>query len=314
MSLGGTVVSGAKDALAGPPDYLSGPNYYVWAPTVRYFGGRYLMMFSAQQSDGRMCISVATSSSRSGPFNIVEVNGRDYKLCSSNGNVIDPQLYIEGSTAFFLYSKIADNLSSSEIRIQPLGAFGLPTGGYSTLVTLNQARAALDGQNLGSRAVIENPALVRDPYNGYDLLVSMGTWNQPGAYHTIEIPCIERYRNCLPSNGGPPGNTLGTNPGGLSLLQDQSPNLNYAIWHSYNGSSATGPRLARGAVTQAVDWQVLSRQSTLTAPAEAGEKSSEARSGQLVIPTVDAEVAARASTANERLGIRPVPGSRSGAP
>jgi hypothetical protein len=89
---------------------------------------------------------------------------------------------------------------------------------------------------------VENPAIVADPYNGYDLVVSYGTWWEPN-YETIELGCALPYGECAPntyavllSQGGN-GNTGQGNsynsPGGMSFLFDGSPTGNVAVWHSY---------------------------------------------------------------------------------
>ena len=98
---------------------------------------------------------------------------------------------------------------------------------------------------LGRFSYIENPSVVSDPYNGHDLVVSIGTWDQPGTYYSIEMPCPAILKTapgdspgplCFPSstqNGGefmenPPGGE--GNSGGASFLKDGPPDGNYELW------------------------------------------------------------------------------------
>ncbi len=95
---------------------------------------------------------------------------------------------------------------------------------------------------LGPNSYIENPAMVVDPYNDYDLVVSMGTWTDPGHYYSVEMACTSAYSltpgdrpTCLPNqtqNGGQFMAALNGygNTGGASFVKDSSHDGNYMLW------------------------------------------------------------------------------------
>jgi hypothetical protein len=102
--------------------------------------------------------------------------------------------------------------------------------------------AAIAGGSLGSSSFLENPAFAIDQYNGYDLLVSMGTWNKPGSYKEIEMACIGRNGTCVPSRGGvinlaPPGSV--TNAAGASFMSDDGRSGALTVFHGSPSGAAT---------------------------------------------------------------------------
>ena len=205
----------------------------TWAPTVRYIGGRYLLMFSnssRNMPNHEMCIGAATSTSLAGTF-----SPTSFQLCGPAGHqFIDPQLFVDPGTnrVYLLWSDQWGFGGNSAIRARQLSSNGLGlVGGQYTLITYARTSVAAGGGRTGSKAVVENPALVKDPYNNYDLLVSFGTWNEANSYSTIEIPCLAPTGSCIESRGAPL-NLVGQNPGGASLMSDGSPNYNYMMWHA----------------------------------------------------------------------------------
>ena len=78
-----------RDALAALPAWADG--YGTWAPTVVLVGGRYVMYYSAHQTGGRHCLSVATAASPADQF--VDRSTRPF-LCLPNGETIDPSTFL----------------------------------------------------------------------------------------------------------------------------------------------------------------------------------------------------------------------------
>ena len=169
-----------------------------------------------------------------GPFTVVPT----FKLCDSQSNVgmLDPQLYREGSDTWLLWSRQwRSGSGGSEIVTQKLTANGLGLVGTRPyrLLTFDQANQASPATN-GPNSYVENPALVKDPYNGYDLIVSIGDWKD-GSYRTVEVPCLTVTGNCLPGEGdsisGLMGGTSVSSKGGGSLMYDFSPDGNILAFH-----------------------------------------------------------------------------------
>ena len=234
-----------------------------WAPTVRQLNnGKYLMVFSASQTsligDGN-CLGVAESTQPASGF----VPNSSIEWCDSNRNTfwVDPQLFIASDgTLWLYYSREWAPGGGSEIDAQQLSANGLSFKGSPTvMVSYADVQNFNSGEN-GSRAYVENPSFVADPYNGYDLLVSVGTWDDSGSgYSTVEVPCLATNGSCVPSKGG---RILSTNtgqgiygPGGASLLTDSSPTGNWMVFAAYQlpGAEANGVRETFGGPTSSVN-------------------------------------------------------------
>jgi len=284
----------ARDALADRPAW-SPPvaGAFIWAPTVRFLAGRYLMMFTASVGNHSRsaCIGAATSSNVSGPF-----QPTSFQLCDPNPAVgyLDPYIFREGGEAWLLWSRQWNG--GSEIVIQKLTSNGLGvTGTRYRLLTFAEAVSISPG-GLGSNPFVENPALVKDPYNGYDLLVSLGTWSDPN-YRTVELPCLNKTGNCLPSEGGAISNMMGgnlTGRGGASLVFDNSPTSNVMVFHAFSGTQ----RWSFAMDTAAVD---LTSTVSKSAQATEGQIASDARASAMArsIPVREAP----AITATERVKL-----------
>jgi hypothetical protein len=73
------------------------------------------------------------------------------------------------------------------------------------VLTSSEARASLHGAgsySFGSNCEIENPQLVLDPADahlgapGYLLVASLGTWDEPNAYHSFAVVCSSPIGGC----------------------------------------------------------------------------------------------------------------------
>jgi hypothetical protein len=143
-------------------------------------------------------------------------------------------MFIDPTTSkvWLLFSDTWGGNGGSQIMVQQMTSSGLSTIGSPTpLLTYSRAVSALGGLEVGTNAVVENPAMVKDPHNFYDLIVSVGTWNQSSTYHTVQIPCVFADGGCLESKGGRLPLT-GANQGGASVMQDSTPENNWIAWHA----------------------------------------------------------------------------------
>jgi hypothetical protein len=249
------------DALPSPPSWVGGPGF-TWAPTVRKIAGRYLMMFSASptpaagQPQPANCIGAATSPTWDGSFSALSL-----KWCDTNQSVgwLDPSLFVDSDgTVWLTYAREWHDSAGnhSEIDAQQLSSSGTSKVGAATRLVTYGDVAGLNGDN-GSSPFVEQPQLVKDPANNYDLLVSVGTYSNPG-YNTIEMACGAPQGSCIPQRGGilplsSDGSVVGT--GGASLVFDASPAPNAIFFHGWPNGPFGGTRIAYWEFTNCFDSQ-----------------------------------------------------------
>jgi hypothetical protein len=244
------------DALTRLPNWGNG---YTWAPTVRYVNGEYLMLFSASVSGRANCIGAATSSNGTSftPVDSVE-------WCNSNGAVgwFDPYLFDNGSL-WVLWSEQWAPGGGSRILTQKMNVSGSSisrSGPEYTLV--NYSDISRQNPNPGTNSFVENPAMVADPSGADDLIVSLGTWNGLHNYDMIELACLSINGDCVPSYAREIlGSGSMNNPGGASLLYDNSPVGNYMVF-----TVGAGPRVDEGGFTSELAYPYSMSPSISTFP------------------------------------------------
>lgn len=221
---------------------------FVWAPTVRAVGGTYLMMFAASRRTGSACIGAAYSPTPKGPFTATAM-----QWCNSTGGLLDPQLFVDADGSVWVHYSLQRPASrASQVMAQRIAFDGtsvVAVGAASTLLTIEQARSVcglrypVNGCSVAPGVTppghyVENPAMVRDPHNGYDLLVSVGNW-QDGSYRTVEVPCTAPGGGCLPDFGSPiqVSDAALRQVGGASVLRDDGPDGNRLFFHAKSPGS-----------------------------------------------------------------------------
>jgi len=217
------------DALPTPPSWYGSPNY-LFAPTVRYIDGRYVMLFAASPGTNALCIGEATSTDGS-----VFVANNSFEVCTPGYSNYDPYLFTDPNSGdVWMFYSLENNGPSGTgtIEAQQLSTDATTlVGSPSTLLSYSQV-ASLN-PNEGSAPFLENPTFVADPGNGYgfDLIDALGTFNGADTYATIEVPCTSETGGCQPSAGQVmTGPGYGDDPGSASLLYDGSPTGNTMIW------------------------------------------------------------------------------------
>jgi hypothetical protein len=226
---------GLHDALPTLPSWTNGN--LVWAPSVRKLDGRYVMYYSASRAGGANCIGMATAAAADVAFTPVEVH-----WCGGvDAGFLDPYVFIDpAGTPFLLLSVQVGPGGGSFIASQQLSGDGLGFRGPSRiLMTFGDARSMAGDGPLGSSAFVENPAVVADPFNTYDVMASVGTWNEPGAYTGVEEACFgiaPQGSPCVPARGGRFVVDGGYRPGSLSMLHDSGPDGNYAFFGQLAGT------------------------------------------------------------------------------
>ena len=163
----------------------------IWAPTVRYINGQYLMMFAEPMASDPArgdCIGAAKSSDG---ITFTPIN--TWTFCSGDRftGFLDPYLFSDPHTGatWLLYSRQwwnPDGSPNSEIDSIEIDAPGIESGADNCpfaaadcgLLSSNyfmlayQDVSGLTPEDGNSR--LENPAIIGDPYNGYDLVAVLG--------------------------------------------------------------------------------------------------------------------------------------------
>lgn len=209
-----------------------------WAPGVYAWGGRYVMFFAAQQrSSGRWCISVASSSSPTGPFDDRSTGPMICQL--DQGGSIDPQPFVDADNRPWLLWKNNDGSSAAVSRVwsAPLAADGMSLAGGAREIL------AKDTQRFPWMTTVDNPQLVLVDGVHY-LFFSAGQWD--GSSYTVGYatcagpagPCSTAAKPILGSYGGAAG------PGGGTVERDGGGNwwIAYHAWDASCTNDACGGR------------------------------------------------------------------------
>jgi putative cell wall-binding protein len=200
-----------------------------WAPGVYAWGGRYVMFFAAQQhSTGKWCISVATSSSPTGPFDDRSTGPMICQL--SEGGSIDPQPFVDADNHPWLLWKNNDGSSKAVSRVwsAPLATDGTSLAGGAREIL------AKDTQHFPWMTTVDNPQMVLVDGVHY-LFFSAGQWD--GASYTVGYAtCAGPAGPC--STAGNPilgsyGNVAG--PGGGTVARDAGGNW-WIAYHAWDAS------------------------------------------------------------------------------
>lgn len=263
LSWGAYLSPTPHDALPHPPSWVAANDgdgkKFVWAPTVRKVNGVYLMMFTASRKVGRACIGAAVSTTAAGPFTALGT-----QWCDSTG-LLDPQLFVNADGRIWVYYSRQTPPTFSEIRAQQITLTGSGlnrtvnrVGSSKTILTVAQARSVCGLRypvsscttNPGATPAdhfVENPAMVRDSYNGYSLMVSVGNYRD-NSYRTVEIPCTQPDGGCLNNYGAPIklSDSQYNQAGGASFLNDNSPAGNHIFFHARPPGSAWAVSYAQG--------------------------------------------------------------------
>jgi hypothetical protein len=244
-----------NDALVAPPAWAQQHDQGawlkkdLWAPGVTKIGSSWYAYSAVKVSDhsddpiglGRWCITVASAPSHLGPFR--DISGAGPIVCDTDpAGSIDPSPFYDVATGtHYLLWKAAGRVgvSPSALKSVRLGSNGLPTGGWTTLLTTNH------GSWEGS--TIENPSMAF--FGGTHYLFYSGgnyaaTSNGSSTYATGYATCPSGPRGpCTRAATRPllasSGHVQG--PGGASAFVDTSGNLRLAHHYYWLGENRGGP-------------------------------------------------------------------------
>ena len=248
----------AGHSTQNPTDAMPGPHFLKsdtssWAPSVIQLNGLYVLAYGANQNNRLSCIGEAYATNPYGPYTDT---GFLYCSISTVHGFLDPQLFKDSRTGnvWMLFSDQAfsgptpcGNGPDSSLWIVQMTSNGLSVSGSPVeLLTWAQADSIQGLPYLGTAACVENPNIVNDVNNNYDLLFSIGTYNQGNpqgnTYVTGEVACLNLNDSASgcgydPSGGGtvinPSNGSTSLGGGGASTLTTGDPAGNYLMYAQY---------------------------------------------------------------------------------
>lgn len=177
------------DALPNGPGGWANQSGEVWAPTVVFWGGRYVMYYTAQKAGtNQRCLGIAFSNLARGPFtaNPTSIG------CPDNGRwSLDPDAFKEGGNLYLVWR---DDFQGPDNDRSAISAMQMDAGGwprYDTRRTLLQATSVgYSGPTpFENKYIIENPTLIRVSVNNtLYLFFSAYAWSS-GNYVTGIANC-----------------------------------------------------------------------------------------------------------------------------
>jgi len=211
--------SAVSDPLPVLPGWAAVGN--TWAPGVVQRAGGYLMYYTVRHTaSGRQCISVATSTTPSGPFR--DTSTAPFICQLDHSGSIDPVPFVSPGGSLYLLWKSDDNAVGQPTHLwgQRLSSDGRSLSGSPRLLLT---------QSAGWQApVIEGPAMVA--YGGtYYLFYGAGAWDRSSAAMGYAV-CSSPVGPCQNASGagpwmashgqaiGPSGPTFFTGNDGVSRI------------------------------------------------------------------------------------------------
>ena len=211
-----------RDALPTLPSW-SVPGH-TWAPGVVQLGSTFVMYYSTDvATTGQLCISVATSTSPSGPFS--DTSGGPLVCQAALGGSIDPSPFVDADGALYLYWKSNGDPAGlpSQLWVAPLAPDGRSLAGAAVSVL---------GEDQSWESTVESPAVVRVGAQ-YVLFYSGGWWAGAG-YGVGYALCQGPQGPCTKPLVGPllTSDRYRLGPGGQSLFSDAEGDLfmAYGAW------------------------------------------------------------------------------------
>ncbi len=196
----------------------------TWSPGVVVLDGQYVMYYATEvAATGAQCISVATALDPTGPF--IDTSLGPLVCQTSLGGSIDPQPFVDGSGALYLYwkSNAGQSPAPSFIWVALLAPDGM---------SLASSPRAVLTQDQAWESTVEGPAMV-EVSGTYVLFYSGGIWNSPG-YGVGYADCAGPFGPCTKPTGAPilHSDAARLGPGGASLFQDPAGDwfMAYGAW------------------------------------------------------------------------------------
>ncbi len=260
-SLGACTAKDSGDAMPAGPGAWADKSRGVWAPSVVYHGGRFIMFYAATKKgtatasnrDGQKCIGKAYAASARGPFK----DAGEF-ACPDNGRwVLDPDAFVDGNQLYVVYRD--DNVNTfPQTGISVVAADKNGAASWATRKTLLYS-TDMSWESVGStHHTIENPSMMKVGNGRWQLFFSGNDWNTRryatgiADCGTSPLPATRcnqnqgsghSYFGYKPSVTAPerglPFNKMG--PGGMSLFRTHGGKAR-VVWHFIDNESASPPR------------------------------------------------------------------------
>lgn len=260
ISLGVCTDADSGDAMPAGPGAWAEASRGIWAPSVVYHGGRFILFYAASKKgtlsaanpEGQKCIGKAFSASARGPF----VDAGEF-ACPPDGRwALDPDAFVDGGQLYVVYRD--DYVTyGAQTGISVVAADSNGSANWATRKTLLLS-SDMSWESIGSPAnTIENPSMMKISNGRWYLFFSANDWNSrryatgiadcgtsplPAARCSQTQGTSHSYFGYLPSvttpERGLPYNKMG--PGGMSLFRTFGGQAR-VVWH-YIDDESVSPR------------------------------------------------------------------------
>lgn len=194
-----------------------------WAPELHQVGSRWIVYFSARNTDGKLSIGAAYAGDPLGPYTALA----QPLVHDANMGLIDASEFTDGTTPYLLWKEDGNAVGQpTPIHIQPLAADGLSlTGSRSTLITNDQSWEG---------AVTEGPFMIAHAGSYY--LFYSGNSYANASYALGVAKCTSVTGPCT-KPAGPIVTSTSTwvGPGHNSVVVGPGGDL-YAVYHAWNAA------------------------------------------------------------------------------
>ncbi|HEY7957966.1 MAG TPA: glycoside hydrolase family 43 protein [Polyangia bacterium] len=223
---------------ASKPAWATGD---FWAPEIHAVGGHYVAYFSARNTDGKLSIGAASSTSALGPF----VALGHPLLHDAQMGLIDASEINAAGTAYLIWKEDGNAVGKpTPIHAQPLASDGLSlVGSPSTLITNDQAWEG---------PLVEGPFMIAHG-GSYYLFYSGNSYGN--ATYAVGVARASSPLGPFSKAAGPIVVTGGAwvGPGHCSVV-DGPDGDTYMVYHAWPVGHVNGPGDVRVALTDAVQW------------------------------------------------------------
>ena len=200
------------DALGSAPSWAQDDD--VWAPAITALSPSSYVLYASflNTSTGKRCIGAATASSPQGPFAGI---GTPLVCDDARGGVIDPSVFVSGSTRYVLWKTEGvpgNNAEPPSVFSQPLASDGLSRTGAAARI--------FKSEQPWEGTLVENPSMVAEGSRTY-LFYSGNEW-ESSRYAIGWAACAGPQGPCI----APPNRPLMTSepgiygPGGGAIFRD----------------------------------------------------------------------------------------------
>lgn len=261
IALGVCTDADSGDAMPAGPGAWAEKSRGIWAPSVVYHGGHFILFYAATKKgtisdkypEGQKCIGKAFSASARGPF----ADAGEF-ACPGGGRwALDPDAFVDAGQLHVVYRDDAVT-SFAQTGISVVAADGNGVADWATRKTLLRS-TDLSWESMGSATnIIENPSMMKISDGHWYLFFSANDWNSrryatgiadcgssplPAALCKQSQGTGHSYFGYLPSVTAPeqglPLNKMG--PGGMSLFRTFGGKAR-VVWHYVDSEDAAPTR------------------------------------------------------------------------